>query len=280
MLPESKVLSFLDEKYGFSLRFLEGQKLIHDLAIIHDVKKEGFSFFRELVLSGLHLISYLKMGEGFGLFIDSEDPYFRFKLEANEHGTMRTLLFPEDFCRFPEGINGVVRLSKISKNNPKPYTSIIELKNERAKDIANQILKESYQVQGKIVLSDKSDQSFYLTKLPRKNINKQIEDLSLDEFWNEHGDEIVNILDEGLIDSTRIKNKMSDLGFTFLHDKTVEFKCPCSREQMLLGITSLVHNHTVDEIFEEKNEIETRCDYCKTYYIIEKKEILKELKVK
>ncbi len=273
MLPESKVLSFLDEKYGFSLRFLEGQRLIHDLAIIHNVKQEGFSFFRELVLTGMHLISYLKTDEGYGFFIDSDDPYFRFKIEANEHGSMRTLLFPEEFNTFPKKINANVRLSKINKSNPVPYTSIIEVKNTKPSEIADQILKESFQVTGKIFLSEKSDQSLYLTKLPRKNVNKQIDEVTFEEFWKMNGDKIMEVLDEGLTDSSMIKNKLSKLGFTFLHSKNIEFKCPCSREQMLSGVLSLIHSHTLDEIFEGKEDIETRCDYCKTHYMILKEEI-------
>ncbi|TNE98519.1 MAG: hypothetical protein EP326_09740 [Deltaproteobacteria bacterium] len=273
MLPESKVLSFLDEKYGFSLRFLEGQRLIHDLAIIHDVKKEGFSFFRELVLTSMHLISYLKTDEGFGLFIDSNDPYFRFKIESNEHGSMRTLLFPENFNLFPEKINAQVRLAKINRTNPVPYTSIIEVKDTKPSEIADQILKDSYQVEGKIYLSTESDQSFYLTKLPRKNVNKQVDEVSFEEFWNLNGDKIMNVLDQGLTDSSMIKNKLIELGFTFLHAKSIEFKCPCSRQQMLSGVLSLVHSHTLDEIFEGKKDIETRCDYCKTHYLILRDEI-------
>jgi len=278
MLPESKVISFLDEKYGFSVRFLEGQRLIQDLALIHDVKKEGFSFFRELVLTSMHLINYLKRDEGFGLFIDSEEPYFRFKIEANEHGSMRTILFPEDLETFPETISATVRMSKISRKNPTPYTSIIKVKDLLASEIVDQILKESYQVEGKIYISEGSDQSFYMTKLPRKNVNKKVDEITYSEFWNMNGQKILDILNEGHTDSTLIKNKMSELGFTFLQSKSIEFKCPCSREQMLTGVLSLIHSHTVDEIFEDKKEIETRCDYCKTYYIILRDEIESQLK--
>lgn len=278
MLPESKVISFLDEKYGFSVRFLEGQRLIQDLALIHDVKKEGFSFFRELVLTSMHLINYLKRDEGFGLFIDSEEPYFRFKIEANEHGSMRTILFPEDFETFPETISATVRMSKISRKNPTPYTSIIKVKDLKPSEIVDQILKDSYQVEGKIYISEKSDQSFYMTKLPRKNVNKKVDEITYSEFWNMNGQKILDIIGEGLTDSSLIKNKMSELGFTYLQSKSIEFKCPCSREQMMTGVLSLIHSHTVDEIFEDKKEIETRCDYCKTYYIILRDEIESQLK--
>ena len=273
MLPESKVISFLDEKYGFSLRFFEGQRLINDLAIIHDVKKDGFVFFRELVLTSMHLISYLKTNEGYGLFIDSDEPYFRFKIESNEHGSMRTILFPENFDTFPEKVSAKIRLSKMTRGNPTPYTSIIEVNNKKPSEIVDQILRDSYQVEGKIHLSDKSDQSVYLTKLPRKNVNKQVDELSYDNFWNANGQKILDIMDEGLTDTTRIKNILAGLGFTYLSTKDIQFKCPCSREQMLSGVRSLIHSHTIDEIFEDKKEIETKCDYCKTYYIILRDEI-------
>ena len=278
MLPESKVISFLDEKYGFSVRLLEGQRLIQDLALIHNVKKDGFSFFRKLVLTSMHLISYLKRDEGFGLFIDSEEPYFRFKIEANEHGSMRTMLFPEEFDTFPEKITATVRLSKVSRKNPTPYTSIIKAVDLKPSEIVDQILKDSYQVQGKIYISDQSDQSFYMTKLPRKNVNKKMDELSFEEFWDMNGEKVLDILSEGHTDSTLIKNSMSKLGFTFLQSKSIEFKCPCSREQMLSGVLSLIQSHTVDEIFEDKKEIEARCDYCKTYYIIPRDEIESQIK--
>ena len=47
---------------------------------------------------------------------------------------------------------------------------------------------------------------------------------------------------------------------------------------MVLGINSLLAAHTIDEIFEGKDSIETKCDYCNTYYQILKTEIEKSIK--
>ena len=121
MLRSSKILSFLDEKNNFHVRFLEGQKIINDLALIHDVKNKGFEFFRELTLTNIHLISTLKNSEGLGLFIDSNEPYFRFKLECSESGNIRTLLFPESLDLFPKSVSGELRFSKIFPCRTAPY---------------------------------------------------------------------------------------------------------------------------------------------------------------
>ena len=53
----------------------------------------------------------------------------------------------------------------------------------------------------------------------------------------------------------------------------ISFKCGCSRDRMLQGVASLVRSEGIDGIFEDKDEIETKCDYCKTFYLITKDEV-------
>ena len=50
MLPDSRLFSFMDSENSFTVHFLEGQKLIHDLAMIHEVKGSGFAYFRDTIL--------------------------------------------------------------------------------------------------------------------------------------------------------------------------------------------------------------------------------------
>ena len=104
---------------------------------IHELKDKGFSYLRDLVLSTQPMISLLKPNEGFGIYLDSEEPYFRWKIETNWNGNMRTLLAPEDFNIIPSKVNGVCRLVKIPPNNQKPYTSLIELKQNKFNEIIN-----------------------------------------------------------------------------------------------------------------------------------------------
>ena len=50
------------------------------------------------------MVNFLKPGESLGFYIDSEEPYFRFKIELSNTGTFRTLLLPEEFENFPDKI--------------------------------------------------------------------------------------------------------------------------------------------------------------------------------
>ena len=60
MLSNSKVLSFIDNKEGFTVYFFEGQKLIHDLAIIHDLKGEGCTTVN-IRYKGLRQVAVIKV---------------------------------------------------------------------------------------------------------------------------------------------------------------------------------------------------------------------------
>ncbi|EQC48346.1 chaperonin HslO [Bacteriovorax sp. BSW11_IV] len=274
-LTESRLYKFIDAKNGFTLSFLEGQKLIHDLALIHDLKRQGFSYFRDCVLGVQPMISFLKTGEGFGLFVDSEFPYFRLKIETNSHGMMRTLLLPENFEQFPDRITGKARLSKTFPNNPQPYTSIIELADINFGDITNKIMRESYQVNAETFLSDTSDQSVLLLRLPDRNVNKEEKEErpTLKEYWMQIQAKINTIFDKALNDYETIQKEFEALGLEFLGATDVQFKCSCSRERMVAGVASLCMSHSVEEIFENKDDLEAKCDYCKTHYLITKEEV-------
>ncbi len=84
MLLDSRLYSFIDQTEGFTIHFLEGQKLIHDIALVHHVVGEGFHFFRDIVLSTQLLLAYLKPGEGLGIYLDSNEPFLKYKIEMSE----------------------------------------------------------------------------------------------------------------------------------------------------------------------------------------------------
>lgn len=278
MLPESRLYSFIDQREDLgelTLHFLEGQKLIHDLAIIHNLRSGGFHFFRDTVLSLIHLISFLKPGEGLGIYIDSEEPYFRFKIEFSEEGQMRTLLIPEEFNEFPKKISGNCRVAKTLPDETHPYVSIIALKNTDHSEIVNLIFKESYQTKGQVFLSDSSDQSVMLLKLPRANINKiETNDRpTIDECWSRIKNTLESIFLHGPTKQLDIQLPLESTGLLFLGSKEIKFKCTCSRERMLYGISLIVKNHGIDHVFANNEDyIEAKCDYCKSNYSISKAE--------
>ena len=101
-LPHSRLYTFIDTSREYALYFLEGQRLIRDLALIHGVSGAGFAYFRDVVLSVQPIIALLKQGEQLGFYIDSEEPFFRLKIETGHHGVTRCTLLPENFHEFPE----------------------------------------------------------------------------------------------------------------------------------------------------------------------------------
>ena len=60
MLAVSRLYSFLDHKEGFNVHFLEGQKLIHDLVLLHPMKGSGFAYFRDTFLGLMPIIFFLR----------------------------------------------------------------------------------------------------------------------------------------------------------------------------------------------------------------------------
>ena len=275
MLPESRLYSFIDQKEGFTLHFFEGQKLINDLAIIHEIIGGGFQYFRDAILSFQPMISFLKPGEGLGVYIDSEDPYFRLKVEMSDQGQMRTLLLPEEFNQFPQKINGKCRIVKLLPGEVHPYTSIVNLEDIDAYGAINKILSDSYQVKSTIHVSDSSDQSIMLMKLPEINVNK-VEthyNMNLDQYWQSIEASTKELFSLGTTEQKDIQEHFEKKGFMYLGSKQVTFKCTCSRDRMLEGVRSLIWSSGIDAVFApDEDSIETKCDYCKTSYLLQRSE--------
>ncbi|MBH47139.1 MAG: hypothetical protein CME71_03110 [Halobacteriovorax sp.] len=279
MLEQSRLTGFIDQKSGFTLHYFEGQSVIRDLALIHDIKGEGFHFFRDAVLTFLPLISYLKSGESFGFYIDSKEPWFRFKIEANTQGYMRTLLFPESFDNFPKEINGNCRLTKILPGQREPYNTLVELDNLSITEVSNLILTSSYQVNARTYLSQSSDQSLLIQRLPDRQVDHidPEERPSLDEFYAQTIKSLSPFLESGDVTFDKLLKHFEKSDFELLTSTEISFKCACSRDRMVQGIASLTRSEGIDGIFLDKDSIETKCDYCKTHYLITKEEILTSL---
>ena len=275
MLPESRLYSFIDQNEGFTLHFFEGQKLINDLAIIHSVVGAGFNYYRDAILSLQPMISFLKPGEGLGVYIDSDDPYFRLKIEMSDQGQMRTLLIPEDFNQFPKSIDGKCRIVKLLPGELQPHNSIIQLDKVDFHNVVNSILTESYQVNSEVFLSQASDQSLMIQKLPEINVNRVRTNyvLSISEYWGRLEEKVSKLYEVGTTEQSDIQSLFESEGLIFLGSKEIKFKCTCSRERMFEGVRSIVWSSGMDSVFEpHEAHIETKCDYCKTSYLLTREE--------
>ena len=273
MLATSRLYSFLDHKNGFNIHFLEGQKLIHDLILLHPMKSAGFAYFRDMFLGLMPIIFFLKPQESLGIYIDSENPYFRLKIETNSAGHTRTLLLPEEFNQFPMKISGKVRVSKIFQNNVHPYTSVLELNETETKDVVNRILSESYQTNSEVVVGEMSDQSIMITKLPPSNVNSSLDDsLSRHDYIKKNKNFFHQVFEAGTDDIEKIVRMFEDQDFSYLTSRQINFFCPCSKDRMALSLKGL-YSGDLDHLFEGKDSIEIKCDYCRKLYQIARSDL-------
>ncbi len=269
-LHKSRIYSFLDNKAGFVWHFFEGQRVIADLAILHSLKESGFTYYRDLVLSSIPMINFLKPGEQFGFYIDSDNPFFKFKIEAGHHGQFRTIILPKDFNLFPDKLDGISRFSKILPSG-NPYNSIIELKQTSTGEIVNEIIKSSYQTEAKIILSELTDQSLLVLKLP--DLNPQLEvGVDLDSYIKAHHSFTRNVFEKDHNDIEKIVKDFEANDIAYMSSKQIEFHCPCSLENMQEGIRRLSLTD-LDDIFKEQDPIEVSCDYCNKAYQVSKESL-------
>ena len=274
MTPDSRLYTFIDETREFVLYFLEGQTLIQELALLHPIRRSGFAYFRDVVLSIQPMIALLKQGEQFGFYIDSEQPYFRLKIETSHHGTTRCVLFPEEFQEFPEAMRGLVRVHKLFPNRP-PYESVLRVEGMPLREIVNHVLKHSYQVNGAILLPETSDQSLLLLQLPPPPGTEDY-DYSEDvvRARREHFREpLLKIFARALHSAPDIEQAFVDIGFQLLASRPVRLHCYCSRERMIENLHP-VYQQQGDQLFETgMDALEVVCEYCKSRYRISRVEL-------
>lgn len=271
-MKESRLYSFLDNDLGFNLHVLDGSKIMRDLTSVHNIGPKALEYYKNTVLSSLHMMTFLKPKESLGVYIDSEDPYFRFKVEMNHSGSMRTLLLPEEFEKFPKSLTGVARISKIF-NQKEPYTSIIQMNKDSSTVILNNLLKDSYQTNSRVFLDEKSEHAIMITKLPRKEIKQVVEDesknISIDQFQDMHKGLMKEIFATEKIDLRDLVQLVENNELLYLHSKEIKFDCPCSLERMTQNLMTL-NAADKEDIFDSKESIEVRCDYCNTIYDVKK----------
>jgi len=274
-LPESQLYTFIDERREFALYFLEGQKLIHDLALLHPVRRAGFAYFRDVVLCFQPMIGLIKSGEQLGVYIDSEEPYFRIKIETGHHGATRCMILPEDFQEFPPAMRGLVRVLKVFPNNQPPYESVLEVDSLPLGEIVNRVLRDSYQMPCAAQVSQISDQSLLLNRLPQLR-GKDVSDYSIEAVearWEQIREAIKGIFEQQLHDAEPLETAFAGVGFRLLSSRPVRFQCSCSRPRMIRNVHS-VYKTEGESLFDPGQQtLEVTCEYCKTQYEISRDDL-------
>ena len=271
--PQSRLFTFIDGAREYALFFLEGQRLIQDIALLHPIRREGFAYFRDVVLSVQPMIAFLKTGEQFGFYIDSERPYFRLKIETAYHGSVRCMLFPDHFQEFPQALHGLVRVHKLYPRHP-PYESVLRVEGLPLREIVNRVLHDSYQVNCAMLLSDVSDQSVLLHQLPPMPGGDDFEcSHETVRARREHIRSTVESIFAGaLSDVKAVEQAFGHAGFRLLAHRRVRFHCGCSKGRMIENLRP-VYLKEGPAILEADGQLEVVCEYCKSPYRIGRAEI-------
>ena len=267
-MEKSFQYSFLNNLNGFTLSLIKGKYLIKDIEKIHNIGPHAREFYQKTILSSLQMVNFLKPTESLGFYIDSESPYYRFKVEMSAEGSMRTLLLPEDFSDFPTHFSGKCRVHKTIRGKS-PYTSVLEFENEQLDEIINQVMEQSYQTQSRIIMSADNESSLMITLLPPTNIDstyEELEPLEIPKIRTKYRDIFHELLNLDL-STKELENKLEPAGFNFIGSKQVKFHCPCSKDRMIENLLTL-GDEDREHIFKENNPVEIRCDYCNTIYQI------------
>ncbi|HXV77329.1 MAG TPA: Hsp33 family molecular chaperone HslO [Candidatus Polarisedimenticolaceae bacterium] len=269
-LPESRLYAFVDQSREFALHFLEGQRLIRDLAMTHSICGEGFAYFRDVVLSVQPTIALLKQGEQFGFYVDSDAPFFRLKIEAGHHGVTRCALFPDAFREFPPAMRGLVRVVKVFPRNRPPYQSVLEIDGLPLGEIVNRVLRDSYQVNAAIIVSQQSDQSLLLLQLPPL-AGAGDYDYSPDALAARRDGllrPLERLFGRALSGKAGIVRGFASIGFELLAHKPIRFRCSCSHERMV-GNLRLACGNQYGELFDpDQQALAITCEYCKSQYSV------------
>ena len=271
-LPESRLYTFIDEPREYALYFLEGQKLIQELALVHPIQGSGFAYFRETVLSVQPMIALLKGGEQIGFYLDSDKPDFRLKIETSHAGATRCMLLPEAFKEFPALMHGLVRVLKLFPNNRPPYESVIQIGGLALRQVVNRVLTDSYQVDCAIQISDVSDQSLMLHQLPMLEGRDESPD-AVKERRDGIRCKVETLFAKALTDPAEIASAFSAVGFRLLAHRPVRFECRCSRDRMLSHLVP-IYQREGESLFDPGSEtLEIRCEYCKSKYDYSRSEL-------
>ncbi len=277
-METSRQYSFINNQHGFTVSVIDGAELMDELSKIHNIGPHAIDFYRKSVLSSLQMINFIKPQESLGFYIDSEDPYYRFKIEISQSGSLRTLLLPEEFDAFPNTLTGKTRIVKVMPGRD-PYTSILEFSNHPIENLVNEVMEQSYQSKSKILIAPGQTTSLMLTKLPPSNVDKKIEnydDLPLGEIEAKYAELIKKVLHMSSTTVEELNNVFTAESLNYIGSKPVNFHCPCSRDRMIENLFTLPVSDR-EEIFSEQDSIEIRCDYCNTIYTIPKNEIIQDL---
>ncbi|HOG65293.1 MAG TPA: Hsp33 family molecular chaperone HslO [Spirochaetota bacterium] len=260
-LSPSRLYTCIDNRYGYAIHFLEGQKLIEDLALLRERTAPAFAYLRQAVLSVLPMIVFLKRDEEFGFYVDSRDPNSILKIETRFDGRIRAMQSGEAPSNEMALLSGICRIVKFLPGETTPYTSLVDFTDMPFDGIINITLARSFQFASRIILARESDQSVLLSALPPLGSETPAKPAMMpDEYLKRVLPKLEGIIEPGLTREDTIIEAFSNIDCKFLVARDVAFSCSCSKQRFVEVLRSL--EASGQDPFENESVIETVCDYC------------------
>ncbi len=113
-----------------------------------------------------------------------------------------------------------------------------------------------------------------ITKLPGSATANVSDDSHLRiDFVKKHRPFFYSVFESATDDIEKIVKMFEDRGFAYLGSRQINFFCPCSQERMVMNLRGL-YSQDIDHLFEGKNDLNVKCDYCRKEYTITRSDIL------
>jgi molecular chaperone Hsp33 len=241
----------------------------------HQLSGLALSHFSDGILSALLLATQLKGTGVLSVEFDSNGPFDNYRCDATPLGLVRAMIPSSTFDKIqkwdgsqPLVGKGNLYIGKKIESAKQPFSSVLELvSQEFTKNISNYLMK-SEQINGVVSLCTivegnqvLSCDGFMIEEMPKTTqadrdlMEKQIKRMSnpQDIFIGEPDD------------NTVLAQILGDINPVHIKDFEVAFYCPCSRDRFIDNLSSLPRDD-IQHIANEKDLINTQCDFCKKEY--------------
>ena len=254
MATKGKLYTFLHESGNLSAKFL---------SFSDEDKENGLAYFD---LCFLHLLAYFKDKEQMCAYFDAEGMPVNYKIEASPMGIFRSLLMVSGE-EFNPLMTGIVRILKILPKAKTPSQSIIRIEEKSPRDMVQEILGQSYQIESVLLIEALMGQSLLISALPQKDPNQ------FNAFALKNEELLTELSKIENSDSAKIIDEYEKKGFKHLTTLDLSRSCPCSKDYIIQNISKLSPENINDLFEENETTLEANCDYCQKVYVVSKQDL-------
>ena len=227
----------------------------------HDTEKWLGALIKQLLL----FFALIKHDEKLVLNLSFESTQHLIILELYPDGHYRFLCTPNQALVYPSPGAVNAKLNKFSAQKNIPYSSFVKIP-ANLHNFAQEILNNSYQLNGYFFTSESSNKSALILNPPKisSTLNDQslAENLPIQDFLK-----IINF------DSTDVSfTQIPDM--VLLKSTDLFFSCPCTN-QYYMNKLSVLNTETLNDLFQGPN-LEITCDFCFKAYKLKRDDLLKK----